>query len=239
MSIVEDISSMRMDEIEDAEKLTLRWVFQAMDDFGFEAYDIFYNSPDKVDGIAEDITREALDRLAGYNVPQRIFGTVDYRKARYIILPDAIVRQALLVDSKAEKGSRNARIQMSQTSLRVRQVRSGNIMDEPGMLGPISVYEGKQFLTTTVLLHFDYADEGTFHKLRKATIACLPNGLLQMRYNPTPQDNIWDAGPNSPARNEAFRTRLSFDKLRRKAAWRIQTIAYDAPNASSYGIWME
>ncbi len=101
MSLIEDISSLTYDQIEDIEKLTLRWIFQAIFDFGIEAYDIFRLSPDDVKDVAEDITRELLDRLPGYNIQQRIFGTVDYKRARYIILPDQLVRQALFVDSKA------------------------------------------------------------------------------------------------------------------------------------------
>ena len=82
-----------------------------------EAHVIFLKSPDNVQDIAEDITRELLDRLSGFNVPQRIYGTVDYKKARYVILPDQTIRQALFIDSKAEKTNRTATIQMSQTSL--------------------------------------------------------------------------------------------------------------------------
>lgn len=48
-------------------KLTLRWIFQAVSDFGMEAHIIFLKSPDNVQDIAEDITRELLDRLSGFN----------------------------------------------------------------------------------------------------------------------------------------------------------------------------
>jgi hypothetical protein len=92
MSLVESVAQLDPSKIEAIEKLTLRWVFQALFDFGFEAYTIFQQSPDYVTDIAEDITREALDRLAGYNLSQRILGTVDYKRARYVILPDFIVR---------------------------------------------------------------------------------------------------------------------------------------------------
>jgi len=102
-----------LEEVEEIEKLTLRWIFRAILDFGTEAYEIFLRSPDNVKDIAEDITRELLDRLPGYNVPQRIYGTVDYKRARYIILPNQIVRQALFIDSKAEKGNTTATVQMS------------------------------------------------------------------------------------------------------------------------------
>lgn len=95
MTTREDLSTLTTDEIEVVEKLTLRWVYQATLDFGMAACEIFLKSPDDVKDIAEDITRELLDRLPGHNVPQRIFGTVDYKKARYVILPDQTIRQAL------------------------------------------------------------------------------------------------------------------------------------------------
>ena len=118
-------NTLSLNEIEEIEKLTLRWIFQAIYDFGIEADEIFHKSPDRVKDIAEDITRELLDRLAGFNTQERVYGTVDYKKARYVILPDQTVRQALFIDSKAEKENRTATIQMSQTSICVRQKRSG------------------------------------------------------------------------------------------------------------------
>lgn len=113
-------SDLSSDEIEEIEEVALRWIFQAILDFGMEAHEIFLNSPDSVKDIAEDITRELLDRLPGFNVQQTIYGTVDYKRARYIILPKKNVRQALFIDSKVEKENRSANIQMSQTSMSVR-----------------------------------------------------------------------------------------------------------------------
>ena len=92
----ETLSNLTLDEIEEIEKLTLRWIFQAVLDFGMEAHEIFLKSPDKVKDIAEDITRELLDRLPGFNVQQRIYGNVDYKRARYIILPEKTVRKLKL-----------------------------------------------------------------------------------------------------------------------------------------------
>lgn len=97
--IEQDISQLTAAQIEEIEKLTIRWVFQATLNFGMEAHAIFLNSPDEVEDVAEDITREVLDRLPGYNLAQRIYGTVDYKRARYVILPNGIIRQALFVDS--------------------------------------------------------------------------------------------------------------------------------------------
>jgi hypothetical protein len=96
-------SALSLNEIEGIERLTLRWLFQAVIDFGMEAHEIFLRSPDDVKDVAEDVTRELLDRLPGFNVQQRIFGSVDYKRARYIITSEQITRQALFVDSKAEK----------------------------------------------------------------------------------------------------------------------------------------
>ena len=192
-------ADLSLEEIEEIEKLTVRWVFQAVFDFGMEAHEIFLKSPDSVKDIAEDITRELLDRLSGFNVQQRIYGTVDYKRARYIILPDQTVRQALFIDSKAEKENRSATIQMSQTSMWIRQQRSGNDIIEKGFLPEISEYGEKSYLTTTCLVHFNYTDdERGIHHLQEVTIASIPNGRLQDKYNPTIDDGIWLAGRNAP-----------------------------------------
>ena len=230
-------SNLSSDEIEEIEELTLRWIFQAVLDFGMEAHEIFLNSPDSVKDIAEDITRELLDRLPGFNVQQRIYGTVDYKRARYIILPEKTVRQALFIDSKAEKENRSATIQMSQTSMWVRQRRSGSAVNEKGFLPKISEYGDKHYLTTTCLVHFMYKDEEDIHHLKEVTITAIPNGRLQDRYNPTVDDGIWLAGRNAPTRGEDFRVRVSFAKLKQKASWRVQIIHYDEINRECKGKW--
>lgn len=237
MTPIENISRLSHEQIENIEKLTLHWVFQAVWDFGMEAHEIFLKSPDDVKDVAEDITRELLDRLPGYNIQQRIFGTVDYKRARYIILPDQLVRQALFVDSKAEKENRTATIQMSQTSMRVKHIRADLPVDEAGRLPTVSIYNDKQFLTTTAFLHFKYEDVDALHYLQEVTIFCLPNGLLQGRYNPTPEDTIWLAGRNAPTLGEDFRVRLSFAKLKAKANWRVQRIHYNVLDGALEGTW--
>jgi hypothetical protein len=151
-------SALSLSEIEQVEKFTLRCMFQAVLDFGMEACEIVSKSPDEVKDVAEDVTREILDRLPGFNVRQRIFGTVDYKKARYIILPDQITKQALLMDSKAEKKNSTATIQMSQTSMTIRQHRSSTEVDQKGLLPEISEYSGEEYLTTTALIHYKYRD---------------------------------------------------------------------------------
>lgn len=233
-----DPDMLSLDEIERIEKLTLRWIFQAVLDFGMEAHEIFLKSPDSVKDIAEDVTRELLDRLSGFNVQQRVYGTVDYKKARYVILPDETVRQALFIDSKAEKENRSATIQMSQTSLWVRQRRSGAEVNEKGFLPEISEYGGKNYLTTTCLIHFYYGDDdNTIHHLREVNIAAIPNGKLQDRYNPSADDGIWLAGRNAPTLGEDFRVRVGFNRLKDKASWRVQTLIYDQDKKECIGVW--
>ena len=214
-----DPNILSLNEIEDIEKFTLRWIFQAVYDFGIEAYEIFLKSPDSVKDIAEDITRELLDRLPGFNVQERVYGTVDYKKARYVILPDQTVRQALFIDSKAEKENRTATIQMSQTSMCVRQNRSGVDVDEKGFLPEIYEYGSKNYLTTTCLIHFMYYDNDDIHHLSEVTIAAIPNGKLQATYNPTVDDGFWLAGRNAPQLGEDFRVRVGFERLKEKASW--------------------
>jgi len=237
MSIIDDVSSLSLDEIEDIEKLTLRWLVQATLDFGFEAYDIFYYSPDNVKDVAEDITREIVDRLAGYNLTQRIFGTVDYKKARYIILPNQIVRQALFVDSKAEKSNSTATLQVTQTSLEIRQIRSGNNVSIQGRLPAIYVHGEAQFLSSTLFLHYYYEDVKNKHLLKDITACCVPNGLLQDRYNPNAEQGFWIAGRNAPTLGEEFRVRVSFSRLKSLANWRVQKISLDDSNRVLHHIW--
>ncbi len=233
-----DPNTLTLDEIERIEKLTLRWIFQAVYDFGMEAHEIFLKSPDSVKDIAEDITRELLDRLSGFNVQQRVYGTVDYKKARYVILPEETVRQVLFIDSKAEKENRSATIQMSQTSLWIKQKRSSTEVNEKGFLPEISEYGGKNYLTTTCLIHFMYDDDNEgIHHLREVTIAAIPNGKLQDIYNPSTDDGIWLAGRNAPTLGEDFRVRVSFSKLKDKTSWRVQTLIYDQSRQECIGSW--
>ena len=78
---------------------------------------------------------------------------------------------------------------------------------------------------------------GTTDCLKEVTIAAIPNGMLQEKYNPTTEDNIWLAGRNAPSLGEDFRVRLSFAKLKAKAGWRVQVVNYDEAKNESSGSW--
>lgn len=237
-------ADLSLDEIEDIERLSLRALFLAAQDFGFDAFEIFRQSDDDPKDVAEDATREMLDRLGGYGISQRIYGNVDYRKARYVVLPEFSLRQALFVDSKAEKSAANATLQMSQLSMRVKQHRAGKTQDVPGGIVSAAVYAKLSYLTTILLAHYHYEapnakggkDVPPYH-LRTLTLAAIPNGRLQERYNPDPSDSIWMAGRNAPSLGEAFRVRLSFQALQAKRRWRVQRLTYDRKARLAQGDW--
>jgi len=212
--------------LEEIEKASLRLVVQAILDFRDDAIAIFREESDLVADIGEDITREALDRMGMSKIDQRLFGKIDYKRARYLFHPEYAIKQALFVDSKAEKisGQGTATLQTSQISMIVRQIRSGHEVAVPGKLPSILEVQGEKFLTTTIFVKYNYAENNRRNILRDITVACLPNGMLQEQYNPNSANGIWIAGRNAPSRGEEFRVRLSFARLQERAAWRVQKI---------------
>lgn len=215
-----------LDRLEEIEKTSLRMIIQAILDFRKDAVEIFRYESDLVADIGEDITREALDKLGMSKIDQRLFGKIDYKRARYLFHPDYSLKQALFVDSKAEKvsGRGTTTLQTSQTSMIVRQIRSDERIEIPGELPKILEIRGEAYLTTTIFVKYNYEEVGGRNQLQSITVAALPNGYLQAVYNPTPEDTIWIAGRNAPTLGEAFRVRLSFYRLQQKAAWRVQSI---------------
>jgi hypothetical protein len=210
--------------LEEIEKASTRFVAQAIDMFRKQAVAIFSEEIDLQADIGEDITTEALDSLGMSRSAQRVFGKMDYKRTRFIFEADYAVRQVLLVDSKAEKTGGVARIQTSQTSMRVRQFRQGKELDVPGNVPPVAVLGGEGFITTTIFVKYVYNFIDGKNSLKQIIVACCPNGFLQDTYNPNAADTIWVGGPNSPTRGEAFRTRLSFARLKAKRNWRVQTL---------------
>ncbi|PDW03868.1 SfiI family type II restriction endonuclease [Candidatus Viridilinea mediisalina] len=214
-----------LNRIEEIEKASLRMVVQALYDYRQDAALIFDAESDQVADVGEDITREALDRLGNSRVHQRLFGKVDYKRACYLFHPDFAVKQALFIDSKAEKvsGAGTATLQISQLSMIVKQIRAGEAISIPGKLPQILTLNHDHFLTTTIFVKYAY-EESEKRDLRYIIVAALPNGLLQARYNPHEHDTIWLAGRNAPSLGEEFRVRLHFERLKQKATWRVQRI---------------
>ncbi len=215
-----------LDRLEDVEKVSLRLVTQAIYNYRTTAQEIFQAESDQVADIGEDITREALDRLGMHRIDQRLFGKVDYKRACYLFQPEYSLKQALFVDSKAEKvsGQGTATLQISQLSMIVKQIRFGQQLEVPGRLPDIVNLKGESYLTTTIFVKYNYDEGNAGNVLRSITIAAVPNGILQDRYNPNHQDTIWIAGRNAPTLGEEFRVRLSFHRLKEKANWRVQNI---------------
>jgi len=213
-----------LNRLEEIEKASLRLVVQALVDYREVAEEVFRQEVDLVADIAEDITREALDRIGTSRIEQRLFGKVDYKRARYLFHPQYAIKQALFVDSKAELTQATVTLQTSQFSMRVYQKRSGVVVQERGKLPTVLTVKNESYLTTTVFVKYNYEVIRNRNILKSITVAALPSGMLQQKYNPNADDTIWRVGRNAPTRGEEFRVRLKFSLLKAKANWRVQEI---------------
>lgn len=215
-----------LDRLEEIEKISLRLVTQGIYDYRATAQEIFQEETDSIADIGEDVTREALERLGMPRIDQRLFGKIDYKRACYLFHPDYAIKQALFVDSKAEKvdGEGTATLQTSQFSMLVRQIRFGREIEVPGKLATVVDLKGESYLTTTIFVKYTYQQQDQVNLLKSITVAAVPNGMLQDKYNPNAQETIWIAGRNAPTLEEEFRVCLSFRRLQQIAAWRVQKI---------------
>ncbi len=195
-------------------------VSQALLDYRMQAIKIFREETDYPQDIAEDVLREAIDAMGMSQIHERLYGKVDLKKAIYVFVPDA-EPVALMLDAKAEKDGRTATIQMSQTSMMVRQKRSGDLVEVLGALEPFITRNQQEMLVVTVIAKFVYSEDVQGNMLEEIIVACIPSGLLQDQYNPSAEDTIWLAGRNAPTLGEDFRVRLSYERLAEKAAWRV------------------
>ena len=200
-------------------------VVQALADYREDAITIFREETDQPQDIAEDVTREAIESMGVSGIHDRLYGKVDVKKTIYVFLPEP-VQVALMLDAKAEKknGDKTATIQMSQISMSVKMMRAGEVVDEKGKLEKIIQRDDRSYQVVTVIAKYVYEEVGEGQRLCRIIVACIPNGSLQDKYNPNPNDTIWLAGRNAPTLGEDFRVRLSYKKLRDKAAWRVREI---------------
>ena len=212
---------MKKAQIEEVERSCLRLVVRAIRDYHEKAIVIFREETDLPNDIAEDVTREALDALGISRVHIRLYGKVDYKRAAIIFLPDREIEVALMIDSKAEKDGNTATLQMSQTSMEVRQLRAGKVVSVKGVLPPFIERASHKMQTVTIVVKYIYEEKHTGSLLKGVKIACVPSGLLQEDYNANEKDTIWKVGRNAPSLGEEFRVRLSFSALENKAAWRV------------------
>ena len=209
---------------EKLERTAMEMVVQAITDYRRQATHIFLKENDLAQDIAEDVMREAIESMGMAGLQERLYGKVDYKKAVYVFIPEAYP-VALMLDAKAEKGNGSAAIQMSQTSMRVQYVNSkdGSVVDKTGRLLSKIERNGRVLHVVSIICKFVYREPepGKYH-LQGIVVACIPNAILQNKYNPNPEDTIWRAGRHAPTRGEDFRVRLSFDRLKEKAAWRVR-----------------
>ena len=217
---------MELDALERLERTAMAMVVQAIKDYLPQAETIFREETDLPQDIAEDVTREAIEAMGLPGLRDRLYGKVDVKKAIYVFLPEA-QPVALMLDAKAEKpnGNRTATIQMSQTSMTVKMRRGGVDVAEPGGLEQEIQRGDRVFQVVTIIAKYVYEATGETQRLDRIIVACIPNGRLQERYNPNTQDTIWLAGRDAPTLGEDFRVRLSYQRLREKAAWRVEEIA--------------
>ena len=178
-----------------------------------------------------------MDRLGTSVIPVRLSGSVDYKRARFFFYPNFSLRQALFVDSKAEKasGAKTATIQTSQTSMSIRFIRSGAEVSEQGSLPQVYAHASGTFLTTTIFVKYNYTEApGPVYQLTYITVSCVPNGMLAALYNPSPSDTFWRPGRDAPTLGEAFRVRIDFPALKGKSRWRVQRIDLSPESSLSW-----
>lgn len=211
-------------QIEEVERSCLRLAVRAIRDYRDKAAVIFREETDLVGDIAEDVTREALDALGIPRVPIRLYGKVDYKRASVVFLPDREIEVALMINSKAEKDGNTATIQMSQTSMEIRQLRAGQVVSVKGELPTFIEKDDRKMQTVTIIVKYIYHELSTGSVLDSIKIACIPSGVFQDDYNPNENDTIWKVGRNAPTLNEEFRVRLSFAELEKRAPWRVVSL---------------
>ncbi|MCQ3813762.1 MAG: BglI family type II restriction endonuclease [Acidimicrobiia bacterium] len=214
---------MRPNRVALLERTVLAAVERAFLDYQDQMATIFWEETDLAQDIAEDITREAIDAMGLSEIHERLYGKVDLKKAIYVFAPE-VEPVALMLDAKAEKGAGSATIQMSQTSMTVKQKRGGESINVKGKLAPFIQRGEHKLLVVTIVAKFVYSEASDDRNLDQIILACIPNGLLQKRYNPNTKNTIWLAGRNAPSLNEEFRVRLSFAKLREISPWRVRKI---------------
>ena len=215
---------MTLDQLELLERTTLEMVVQAILDYRIQAALIFREETDQPQDIAEDVMREAVDLMGMAGFHERLYGNVDYKKAIYVFVPTS-QPVALMLDAKAEKGNGSATLQMSQTSMRVMYRKpDGTTVSERGKLGYTIERGGRELYVVSIVAKYLYSQSNGVRSLKQIIVACVPNGLLQARYNPDPSDTIWRAGRHAPTLGEDFRVRLAYNRLREKASWRVRDI---------------
>jgi hypothetical protein len=230
-----DVDDLNLDQIELVEKISLRLAFQALVWFAPQAWDIFDRSPDDPQDIAEDVTREAIGVFKGFSINERLFGTIDFKQARWLPMPFGLVPQALMVDSKAKRAYENARLdlQMSQVSMDVLLESKKEPLQPLLKMAMDLRFEGglvRKAITSVITAHYSYDIKPVGqvgNRLQKIIVAAVPNGLLKERYSSSRERTVFGVGKQSSGRGEGPRVRIYYSTLRSFAVWRMQEIVFD------------
>ena len=217
---------MRLDRIERIEQTVMEFVVCALAEYFDHAVEAFQYESDLPEDIAEDVMSHAVESMGVSKINERLVGKVDFKKALYAFVPEPCP-VALMLDAKAEncrerRGDQDSvTIQLSQTSMMVmRRSRAGSsdILERGGLC--YSFKRGDlELLVVTIVAKYVHTMVGDEKALLAIDVACIPNGMLQKRYSPTPIDTIWLAGKRSSS------VRLSYRRLRAKAPWRFRQIS--------------
>ena len=78
--------------------------------------------------------------------------------------------------------------------MRVRYHGRGRPVDEEALLKRTIEQGGRLLQVVSIIAKYVYADRANGgYDPQRIIVACIPNGALQLRYNPDPGDTIWRA----------------------------------------------
>lgn len=241
------------DQLESIEKLTLRTIVQALQQYSREAKQIFdtteASSFTEVIVLAEDLTQYALEVAEIYPINKRFAGFIDYKRARWLPTPYGLIPQVLLVDAKASKESNRDTLQKSQLPMDAQfRVANGTVVELGAGVHPHLEIEAANgtlaALTTSVLVHFYYQDVdpnvfGKFRSLHSIFVLAVPHGSLKDKYNPDPDTTFFGTGKQSPARGENPRIRIYYERFQAACPWRLQELTYVEGEEYTLPLWRD
>lgn len=249
----QDYRVLSLPEVEALEKATLRVIVQALQEYSWEAKQIFDStqaeSETEVIVLAEDILQYALEVAELYPINKRYAGFIDYKRVRWFPTPFGLIPQALLVDAKASTENNRDTLQRSQLPMDAEfQDTKGQVHKlSAGVLPHLDIeFDGGTTLgaiSTSILVHFYYENKtkraGCFRDLKSIFILALPHARLKPKYNPGPQTTFFGQGKHSPARGEAARIRVYFNRFKDMCPWRFQTLTYSKPDDYAIAAWRD
>lgn len=254
--MLQDYTSLTLDELELIEKQSLRMVVQALQQYSAEAKDIFEtteaSSEQEVIVLGEDLVQYALEVAEVFAIDKRFAGFIDYKRCRWLPTIYGTLPQVLLVDAKASTENNRETLQQSQLPMDAewvlgRGARRGQAATLRAGVPPhhdIPAYGGAvlRAVTTTMFVHWHYSKvppPGRERELLSIFAFCAPHALLKPRYNPSPQVTIFGEGKHSSARQELPRARIYYSKLRKMMPWRLQELKYTTGQRHSIASWRD